>query len=314
MTSKVSRIRVQSRGQLLGTGSDGVAPVPLTGDDLLSGEKIREFIIIAGKDGVGKTSSVLSIARVVAGIVDDPSRYEQWVNPDAQFFIIDTENKVRSMYKRFGVHAPPNVVYYYCQDMNAVLLALEDIWSRKRPGDWVAVDSMARIWEMAQDLGYEAVSGLSKLEFLERRREQATKGARASSHIPQPDQFWNIVKSAHDRHFLNELVSDSSLNVVMTTILTRPPREVANRQENKDRKDFRHEFGIEMGLGGAPTLPYQPETLILLDREKSKVRATTLRDNLSVLDEPSVALWIEGFKTFGIDLYETCRILPEGSE
>lgn len=310
--STTARRRPQ-RGAALGAGGNGVVPIPLTSDQLLAeGEKGREFIILAGKDGVGKTSALIAIARVVAGIVDDPGQYERWVNPDAQFFILDTENKVRTIYAKFGIHAPPNVIYYYCKDMDALLSALQDVWGRKQPGDWVAVDSMARTWEFSQDLGYEALTGLNKMEFLERRREQASsQGKRVSgSPIPQPDNYWNIVKSAHDRHFLNEMVADSTLNVLMTTILVRPPRETPNRQENKDRKDFRHEFGIDMGLGGAPTLPYQPETLVLLDRTKGKVVCTVLRDNPSVWEDPSVVFGVSSFKTFGMDFYDTCRVPP----
>ncbi len=289
-------------------------PTPLTASDLLAEEAGREFILIGGKDGVGKTSALVSIAMVVNGKIDDVDDMTaciSMINPGAKVYVIDTEHKFASVYRQFGKSAPDNIVYYYCQTMDEVLSAFDAVLKAIKPGDWIMPESMARIWEHTQDLAYREVAGLSKAEFLAKRR--AVEGKKGSP-IPQPDHFWNIAKSAHDAEFLQVLVSRDDINVAMTTILTRPPREAPNRSENIDRKELRQEFGIDSGLGGTPTLPYQPETLVLLDRVRGDVKASVLRDNNSVLDNGRVDFWVPTKKSFGIEWMRNCRYIAEDEE
>ncbi len=284
-------------------------PVPQTASDLLAGDAGREFILIGGKDGVGKTSAMVSIAMVVNGKVDvgDLESCVLIINPNAKVFVLDTEHKFVSVYRQFGSSAPDNVVYYYCQTMDGLLSAFGSVLRDARSGDWVMVESAARIWEHAQDLAYREISGLSKAEFLARRRE-ITEGKKGGP-IPQPEHFWNIAKSAHDGEFLQVLVARDDINVVMTTIVVRPPREAPNRRENIDRKELRIEFGLDAGLGGTPTLPYQPETLVLLDRIHGSVKASVLRDNNSVLDDGRVEFSVPGKKSFGPEWMRNCRFV-----
>jgi len=285
-------------------------PVPLTSSDLLATDAGREFILIGGKDGVGKTSALVSIAMVVNGKVDDLDGCIIF-NPGAKVYVLDTEHKFASVYRQFGSNAPDNIVYYYCQTMDELLVAFGKVMQGIRPGDWIMPESMARIWEQTQDLAYREVTGMSKAEFLVKRR--ATEGKKGSP-IPQPDHFWNIAKSAHDAEFLQVLVARDDINVAMTTILTRPPREAPNRSENIDRKELRMEFGIDSGLGGTPTLPYQPETLVLLDRVRGDVRASVLRDNNSALDNGRVDFWVPTKKSFGLEWMRNCRVTPDEDE
>lgn len=282
-------------------------PVPLTSSDLLATEAGREFILIGGKDGVGKTSALVSIAMVVNGKTDDLDGCVIF-NPGAKVYVLDTEHKFASVYRQFGNNAPDNIVYYYCQTMDELLSAFDKVLQDIRPGDWIMPESMARIWEHTQDLAYREVSGMSKAEFLAKRRSAEGK---KGSPIPQPDHFWNIAKSAHDAEFLQVLVSRDDINIAMTTILTRPPREAPNRSENVDRKELRMEFGIDSGLGGTPTLPYQPETLVLLDRVRGDVRASVLRDNNSALDNGRVDFWVPTKKSFGLEWMRNCRVAPD---
>lgn len=285
-------------------------PIPLTASDLLATEAGREFILIGGKDGVGKTSALVSIAMVVNGKVDNLDGCVIF-NPVAKVYVLDTEHKFASVYRQFGASAPDNIVYYYCQNMDEFLAAFQSVMRDIQPGDWVMAESMARIWEHTQDLAYREVAGLSKAEFLAKRR--AGDGKKGSP-IPQPDHFWNIAKSAHDAEFLQVLVARDDLNVAMTTIVVRPPREAPNRSENVDRKELRAEFGLDAGLGGTPTLPYQPETLVLLDRIRGDVKASVLRDNNSALDNGRVEFWVPGKKDFGVEWMRNCRIAPEAAE
>lgn len=287
-------------------------PIPLTSADLLAEEKGREFILIGGKDGVGKTSALVSIAMVVNG-KQDPADIE-WcvplINPSAKVYVLDTEHKFASVLRQFGANAPDNIVYYYCQTMDELLYAFEQVQKSIKPGDWIMPESMARIWEHSQDMAYREVSGMSKSEYLSKLREDGSVGGKKGP-IPQPDNFWNIAKTAHDGEFLQVLVARDDINVAMTTIMTRPPREAPNRKENIDRKELRMEFGIDSGLGGTPTLPYQPETLVLLDRVRGSVKASILRDNNSVLENGSIDFWVPTKKSFGPEWMKNCRYVEE---
>lgn len=285
-------------------------PIPLTSSDLLATDAGREFILIGGKDGVGKTSALVSIAMVVNGKTDDLDGCVIF-NPGAKVYVLDTEHKFASVYRQFGNNAPDNIVYYYCQTMDELLSAFEKVMQDIKSGDWIMAESMARIWEHTQDLAYREVSGMGKAEFLAKRRAQGGVVDGKKGPIPQPDHFWNIAKSAHDAEFLQILVSRDDINVAMTTIMTRPPREAPNRSENIDRKELRMEFGIDSGLGGTPTLPYQPETLVLLDRVRGDVRASVLRDNNSALDNGRVDFWVPTKKSFGLEWMRNCRVAQD---
>ena len=171
-------------------------------------------------------------------------------------------------------------------------------------------ESMARIWEHSQDIAYREISGMSKSIYLTKLREQGEVAGRKGP-VPQPDNFWNIAKTAHDGEFLQVLVARDDINVAMTTILTKPPRDAPNRKENVDRKALRVEFGLDAGLGGTPTLPYQPETLVLLDRLRGDVRASVVRDNNSVLDNGRVDFWVPGKKDFGPEWMRNCRFVGD---
>ena len=139
-------------------------PVPLTSSELLATEAGREFILIGGKDGVGKTSALVSIAMVVNGKTDDLDGCVIF-NPSAKVFVLDTEHKFASVYRQFGNNTPDNIIYYYCQNMDEFLVAFGCVMRDSRPGDWVMVESAARIWEQAQDLAYREVSDCPRLSF-----------------------------------------------------------------------------------------------------------------------------------------------------
>jgi hypothetical protein len=269
---------------------------PVSGDELLAGGGVRELILLAGKDGVGKTSALLSLAKFI-----------ELTQPGAQFFVIDTENKLRSTLAGFGDDKPGNLQYYKCETINDVTNATDAIVDAHQPGDWLAVESMGRIWERAQDMGYQAISGTGKAEYMEKRR--AAKGQGQNLPVtPKPDELWSIIKGAHDGAFLERLVQLDTLNVLLTTTLSRPPKDMPNRKESPERKDARIEHGIDMNMEGAPRLHYYVQTLLLLDRKDGNVNCRVLRDNNSVHDVAQREFAIESRKSFAMDWYQNCRV------
>jgi len=267
---------------------------PLTSAQLMSGPPIRELIMLCGKDGTGKSCAIVSTAYRV-GLFD----------PDATFYVIDTENKFRSAMKSFGSDAPTNIQYFKCDDMNAVTNAAEAIMAQHKPGDWLGVESMGRIWERAQNLGYQAIAGVSKIEYLAKK----PKTGPGSSPIPKPDDFWNIVKGAHDSGFLDLITQSDTLNTIISTTIARPPKPDATGKaaESADRKATRIELGIDMGIEGAPRVPYYIETLALMDVRAGAVTCRILRDNLSTLEASRIEFDVPDRKSWALSFWELCR-------
>lgn len=253
----------------------------------------REVMLLAGKDGSGKTSAVISIAAWV-----------QLMSPNAHFFVIDTENKFAPVIQTFGSDAPRNLSYYHAESMNAATEALDDVLARALPGDWLAVESMGRLWDRAQDMAYLTIAGLDKAAYLERRREAVGKKPPIT---PRPDDFWAVCKGAHDGAFVERLAQHESLNVVLTTTIAKVRSPESVYKESEARREVRAEFGIDAGLEGAPRLPYYVQTLGLLER-RGGIVCRVVRDNLSTLENPVVEFPIETRKLFAQAFWSACRV------
>lgn len=278
-----------------GTGG----PMPQSTAELLA-RPSREIFLLAGKDGSGKSAAIVSIAWFVQNVLD----------PNAQFFVIDTEQKFPTALRSFGPDAPTNIVYFSCGKMNDVTDATDAILGSRKPGDWVAMESMSRIWGQAQDMAYMAISGYDKAQYLEKRREIAAKtrvAAQVPVVIPKPDDFWNIAKGAHDGAFLDAITNALSLNVVMTTIITKPPKEGGFIKENKDRAAFRKESGIDVGIDGAPRLPYYAETLCLLEMENARGKCRVIRDSPNPAEITRKEFEVDGKRNFAMIFWGNCR-------
>lgn len=266
--------------------------MPQTTQDLLN-SYARELILLCGKDGVGKSCAVVSTASLV-----------EMITPGATFHVIDTENKFASAVRSYGIYAPKNISYYRAENMNTAIGALGDILTAAKPADWLAVESIGRLWDMAQDLAYRTIAGVSKAAFLKLDKGEATAtGAkRGTGPIPSPDDFWKIAKGAYDGDFMYPIIDRSELNVIWTTTVAKPPKADAFIKENVDRKAARVELGIDFGLDGAPRLPYQPETLAVLQLASGQVSCRVLRDNNSnrevtrhEFDVPDRMSWAQSF-------------------
>lgn len=264
----------------------------LTTAQLLGGGPIRELIMLAGKDGVGKTSSIVSLAWYLQNVLNDK----------ATFYVIDTENKFRSALKSFGADAPTNIRYYKCDTMNDVTKATATVLESHKPGDWLAVESLSRVWERAQDLAYLATEGMTKVEYLERRSKK--------SPIPNPDKFWQVAKGAHDGAFFDLLTANDTLNVIMTTTVAKPPKPSSDGGrsfDSPDRKAVRIELGIDSNLEGAPRIPYYVETLAMLDIKGGRVSCRILRDNQSKLDDSRIEFEVPDRKSWAPQFWSECR-------
>lgn len=267
---------------------------PLTSAQLLSGPAIPEWILLVGPYATGKSSDIVATAVWIEMTV-----------PDATFYVIDTEKKFRSALQSFKEDAPKNIVYYPCHSMDDAILALAEIVSKYKPGDWIAIESMGRLWEYAQDMGYKAVTGQAKAEYMQRRRKD-----KSAPVTPHPDELWSIVKGAYDGEFLEVLTQHKDfINVIMSTTTTRPPKANPNAkiQESQDRKAIRLELGVDLGIEGAPRLPNYAETMCFLEQRNGVITCRVLRDNLSTLENGRVEFEVADKKAWAMTFWEQCR-------
>jgi hypothetical protein len=174
---------------------------------------------------------------------------------------------------------------------------------KSKTGDWICVDSMSKIWELSQDLGYKQVAGIGKQDYLAERRAGKTN---AKSPIPSPDQFWNLVKDAHDANFMDPMIQDTRRNILWITGLSKVPRI----RENAERKEWRLTRGIDMDAMGAPRLPYQPHTVLMyewvysINAKMSRVAVRVLKDRGGA---QGVTFELNDEYDFPLAFFEYCR-------
>jgi hypothetical protein len=260
----------------------------------------REFILLAGKDGVGKSSAIVSVA--------------WWVEqnkPNAVFYVIDSENKFKSALRSFGSDAPQNIQYYKITSMNEATEVAATVMGRVKTGDWLAIESMGPIWDMAQDLGTQSIAGVSRVAYMDAKRgtKFASGVEKKGSPIPgNPDDYWRIVKGAYDGAFLDLVRQSDTLNVILTSV-TKSVKEQREGgfKENKDRKAFRIEVGMDANLSGSPTMPSLVETLCLLELSQGNVSCRVLRDNLSSLESSRIEFPIATKRDWAVEFWAQCR-------
>lgn len=277
----------------------------LSSEDVLDlGLKVdKEFLLLAGKDLVGKTSALVSLAAHLEAL-------HAFDEHPPRIWVLDTENKFTNVWRSWGSRAPRNIVYYHVTSMDQVLAAFGVVLATHSAGDWLFVESMGRIWEYAQSLGYQAVTGQSKPEYLERRRQVA--GGKMPPPTPQPDMLWQVTKDAHDAEFLDKLTAQDGLNIAATTTTIRPPSPSRGiRKENQDRMEFRAEHGLDAGLAGAPGLPTYVSTLCLLELERGAVSCRVLRDNNATREESRLTFPVSSRMSWGPEFWAACRTPQE---
>ena len=226
----------------------------------------REFVLLCGYGGTGKSSAIFSVARLLKRI-----------SPNAAVHAIDTENGLLKLWKTKNSDLD-NIELYICKDIDDVILTFDDIVPKLGAQDWLANESMSRIWDYSQDSAYEQIVGLSKAVYLQKRLASGGKDA----ITPQPDRFWQIAKNAHNRRFLDPitmldpLLNKNGCNMIMTTTLGAIKGE--KQKESADRRIARMALGLTMDIEGAPRLAYHPDTVVHLTEESDGYWARILKD------------------------------------
>jgi len=104
----------------------------------------HELILLIGPPDSGKSMSIIHIAEVVKPVKGK---------------VIDTENGVAQLWGRVYRHLD-NLEIVNCRTIEDVLQAFEQFRREVKPQDWFVIDSVARIWEMAQDKTHDILLSL----------------------------------------------------------------------------------------------------------------------------------------------------------
>jgi len=256
-------------------------PKPITAEDLTTYET-REFLELVGHPKSGKSYAVLSVA-------------EAWqrLHPDNMVYILDTEDGIIKSWKaRFKQVS--NIQYYRLPDMDTLIMLLDEIKSGLKPQDWLCIESLSRIWEHSQNLGYEAITGMTKTAYLEKRLVD-----KKGPVTPHPDQLWQLVKNAYQRNFMDVLVNEVPCHILITTTLGK-----VSPFESAVRREVKASLGLNVAPDGDPRNPYYPDTLVLMTKEVDGFWATVLGDRGAERPGESIRFRVENFL---LDFLDTCR-------
>lgn len=209
---------------------------------------MRERILVGGNTGSGKTHGWLTIAQAF---------------PDLHFHVIDPEDGVDRTRIGFPNKDHPvelkNITYYATPQwlgevapetpgskdrfVGGVTGAFARIKSTAKPGDWVVVEAMGAMWDMAQDGFVGAIwdKGIGEY-FLERRKaqeeqEQAIREGKlkgkVSSRLDAMDGWkdWLVIKKLHNSDFIIPICTRLPVHSYFTTSMSVTSKAEAAKED-----------------------------------------------------------------------------------
>lgn len=254
----------------------------------------KESILLCGRYGSGKTCAEISLLQTAEMLTECAS------------FVIDIEHKFLSALQSFGDDAPKNLHYRSVKDMNEGCEAVEKVLAEAKAGDWVCVETLPRLWQGSQDLAYQTIAGVTKVEFLERKR----KDKNIKSPIPHPDDFWPIANGSQYGAFFDLLRERPDINIICSTTVKKAKSDQEEMRSkiktSFERKTLRMELGVNFDIEGAPRALSYIETICHLTMNGGSVHCDILRDNLWMGDQlPEFE--IPDRKSFGACFFSECR-------
>ena len=225
----------------------------------------KEFVLLVGHPGVGKSYQVLALAR-----------YWSVSHPDNTVWILDTEGGLNKIIKE-QFNDLDNTKIREISDAEDAIIAMKEAKALAEENDWIVFESLSRNWEQAQDVASQTIVGMPKQEYLSKWiRETKGKG----SPVPRPDLYWSVAKDAHVRNIMEvmvELHRDNGINVLATTTL---PSEKPDFRKSVGgaRKEMASFLGINVSPDGAPRNAYYFDSVILLNIDREGHWASVLKD------------------------------------
>jgi len=196
----------------------------------------RERILVGGPAGTGKTYEWLTIARLL---------------PNRKFHVIDPDSGVIRVWKNDmdGFKDLTNIDYYFTPVWFEELKKTEDGWrggikeafdqvkTRAKPDDWVVVEALDGIWDLAQGGFVDAVfdKGIGEY-FLERRKSLTDKATRLDALDGWKD--WTVIKKMHNDDFINKVCYQLPVHVYMTTGISVTTQSLASKEDAETRSFY----------------------------------------------------------------------------
>lgn len=233
-------------------------PVPLTHANL-SIYKLLEFILLGGAADTGKTHSILSLAEAWARL-----------EPKGHVYCLDVESKLAKEYRIKFPHLK-NISIWYGEQLNTMekfLSIFEELWPTLRDIDWLALESDTRIWALAQDEGWQKVTGMGKEDWMSHRVEQDKAGKKPDAVTPAPADLWQVVYDSYRRRYRDVLINQVSMktNIIHTTGISTKQKQSSARKQSAAMIDM-----IDMSLDGHAEVSRNPDTVILMTKEMETV-------------------------------------------
>jgi hypothetical protein len=165
----------------------------------------RNKILLFSEPGVGKTYSLLSLASVL-----------QIVSPESRVFALDTDEGLNKAWKEYFPDLS-NFYYHLVKTWDELAAYTDALEKAVKPTDFLCLDMIGRLWEMAQAYEVENVYGKTAAEFLLIARQKAIDSARSKQPATLPSVDWNVVKKFHNDDFMDRVVARWDCHVIATT-------------------------------------------------------------------------------------------------
>jgi len=204
--------------------------------------KKPERLLLFGLPGSGKTTAILNTFSQVKG----------------RKFLIDTEDGVDELWNLQFPHL--KFKHYLPESITEFLEAFEEVSQEAKPGDWLAIESLARIWDWAQDAAYREIVGMDKEAYLDLAIQRAGGKIKQFKPIPSPNMFWPIAKHLNCRRFMFK-IQNLPCNVLITsTAQLSKPDEI----KSKDLKDLEKFLNYDTTPEGWPRSAAQVSAVVFL--------------------------------------------------
>jgi hypothetical protein len=166
------------------------------------GENMRHKILLGGGTNVGKSLALIQLAVSF---------------PNNQVHIYDTEGEINNLLEEYGLDLPNLSVFQVTPDWEKLESDYHTSKEILKEGDWLSIDMMGVLWDLAQNYYSKQVFGESPAQHIITLREQA-KRTDFGGFDGLTD--WTVIKRMHNEDIVDDAVRWSPFNVMATTSLT----------------------------------------------------------------------------------------------
>lgn len=213
----------------------------------------RERILLIGGWGVGKSTAAVSIAKMA----------------ESTMYVVDTTYEAD---RNFG--AMDNVVVYHVEEWDQYITGVKAIRLGAKADDWLVVDRIDPVWDMAQAGFSEKAFGKNIEDYFVEAKKDEKAGHPFSGEY---GVNWSVIKRMYGA-FMTEVMRFPG-HVLVTAkaeVVQQPNRDGSGGDSQEVRQVF-SKFGVKPG--GEKNLGFMFHTVLLLSEvRQSEWTFTTIRD------------------------------------